>query len=326
MAARRSGTLRARQHIRYRRSDDWNWLGLHRCQFADRRCLGSCDVALHSVVIGGIRGHCEKTRMGPTPAIAHSLWHLPLFVRHRFARWSHLLVDVRSESATGCPIRKYHQMRPGAVAIAAVSRLAAIIALPILSPILLLTAAAVVIEDGLPVFFLHTRVGRNGRPFKIVKFRSMRSGQPGRQITAGGDARITRVGRFIRKYKLDELPQIWNLVTGDMSLIGPRPEAPAFVDMKDPKWRTILQATPGVTDLATLIYRNEEEILAGAADPEVMYRKKILPKKLALNEMYLQSRSLWSDAKLIMLTAWYSLRPVNFDPERVKKLICKDAI
>ena len=217
-------------------------------------------------------------------------------------------------------------MRAGAVAVDAVSRLAGILALPILSPLLLLTAAAVVIEDGFPVFFLHTRVGRNGRPFKIVKFRSMRNGQPGRQITAGGDVRITRVGRFIRKYKLDELPQIWNLIAGDMSLIGPRPEAPAFVDMKDPKWRTILQATPGVTDLATLIYRNEEQILAGAADPEVMYRKKILPKKLALNEMYLQSRSLWSDAKLIMLTAWYSLRPVNFDPERVKKLICKDAI
>ena len=217
-------------------------------------------------------------------------------------------------------------MRSGAVAIDAVSRLAGIVALPILSPILALTAAAVVIEDGFPVFFLHTRVGRNGRPFKIVKFRSMRNGQPGRQITAGGDSRITRVGRFIRKYKLDELPQIWNLVRGDMSLVGPRPEAPAFVDMEDPKWRTILKATPGVTDLATLIYRNEEEILAGATDPEVMYRKKILPNKLALNEMYLESRSLWSDAKLIMLTAWYSLRPSNFDPERVKKLICKDAI
>src|SRR5579883_1121990 len=181
------------------------------------------------------------------------------------------------------------------------------------TPLVAAAAAAIAIEDGFPVFFRQNRVGTGGRLFRLWKLRSMRQNKRGHSITAGGDARITRTGRVLRRYKLDELPQFWNVLRGDMSFIGPRPEVPEFVDAEDPSWRCVLSQRPGITDFATLVYRNEESLLAGCADPEQVYRERILPSKLALNIEYFNRRSLRSDLKLLVLTARYSLFPSDID-------------
>ncbi len=184
----------------------------------------------------------------------------------------------------------------------------------VLSPFLLLAGMAIVLEDGWPVFFRQQRVGRGGRLFQLFKFRSMRTCLPGRSITAGDDPRLTGVGRILRKYKVDEMPQLWNVVKGEMSLVGPRPEIPPFVNIDDPVWRAVLQFRPGITDLASLVYRNEEEILGSSSDPESYYRETVLPAKLALNLRYAQARSFRRDMKLILLTVRYSLFPSRFKP------------
>jgi lipopolysaccharide/colanic/teichoic acid biosynthesis glycosyltransferase len=164
-------------------------------------------------------------------------------------------------------------------------------------------------------------VGRHGKSFFLFKFRSMRSDPKGNRITSSGDSRITSVGKFLRKYKLDELPQLWNVLNGDMSLVGPRPEVAAFVDLTNPVWRRVLSVRPGITDLATLLYRNEEELLAGARDVEAEYRQNILPNKLAVNLEYLGVRNPWTDLKLVFLTIWYSLLPVRLNEERIRSLL-----
>jgi len=177
------------------------------------------------------------------------------------------------------------------------------LALVILSPVLLLIAVAVLLETGRPVLFRQTRVGRGGTTFALLKFRTMIIGAKGLAITARGDSRITRTGRFLRKYKLDELPQLWNVVRGDMSLVGPRPEVPEFVETHSPIWRSVLRVRPGITDPASIAYRNEEELLAQAPDPIPFYREQVLPAKLALNVAYLQKRTLWLDVRVILQTA-----------------------
>ena len=204
-------------------------------------------------------------------------------------------------------------------------RLVAFLALVALSPVLLVIACAVALEDGFPVLFRQTRMGRGARPFQILKFRSMTNGNSGTPLTARGDARITRVGRFLRRYKLDEIPQLWNLARGEMSLIGPRPEVPAFVNAADPLWRSVLSAKPGITCLATLVFRNEEELLAAAAQPERHYREILLPEKLRLNLEYLQRRDFWSDTKLLLLTLLLSLRPGLYDSHELKRLFIGEA-
>ncbi len=180
-------------------------------------------------------------------------------------------------------------------------------------------AFAVWLEDGAPILFRHVRVGRNGRKFTLLKFRSMRKGAAGPPITAGEDPRVTGVGRFLRRYKLDELPQLWNVVRGDMALVGPRPEAPEYVDANGPLWRAVLGLRPGITDLATLVYRNEEELLAGAPDPDRYYREVLLPAKLELNLRYAASRTPASDLRLLALTLRYSFLPSGFDPKRIER-------
>jgi len=197
-------------------------------------------------------------------------------------------------------------------------RAAGLAGLILFSPVLLAAAFAVWLEDGFPVLFRHTRIGRDQRPFSLLKFRSMRTGSKGAQITAKQDPRITRTGRILRKYKIDELPQLWNVLRGDMSLVGPRPEVPEYVDASDPVWESVLRFRPGITDLATLVYRNEEEILARSADPEQFYREVLLPSKLALNLRYLRSRSFTQDLKLLLLTARYSFFPAGFDPRAIE--------
>lgn len=200
-----------------------------------------------------------------------------------------------------------------------IDRAAAAAGLVFFAPVMLAAAAAVWLEDGLPVFFRQTRAGRDNRPFLLVKFRSMRKDAAGRKITALRDPRITVAGRVLRKYKLDELPQLWNVIRGDMSIVGPRPEVPDYVDAAAPQWRAVLRYRPGITDLATLIYRNEEEILAAAPDPDRYYREVLLPSKLALNLRYARSSSLWSDLKLILLTLRYSFVPAGFDPAAIER-------
>lgn len=198
-------------------------------------------------------------------------------------------------------------------------RTLAFFALVLLSPVLLVLAVGVLIESGSPALFRQERVGRNGRAFTLFKLRSMQNGKAGTAITAASDSRITPFGRILRKYKLDELPQLWNVLKGEMSLVGPRPELATYVDLEDTTWRTVLSVTPGLTDPATLLYRDEEKILAEVADVEQFYRERILPAKLALNIAYLKVRSPWLDLKVIGLTAWYSFFPRRFDAAIVRK-------
>src|SRR3982751_1443111 len=189
------------------------------------------------------------------------------------------------------------------------------------APSMALIALAVWLQDRGPVFYRQERVGRHGKTFTILKFRSMRMTNAGAAITSSGDDRIPPIGRMLRQYKLDELPQLWNVVRGDMSLIGPRPEVPRFVDEADPVWRAVHRVRPGITDLATLVYRDEERILAEFADPEAGYRDTVLPAKLALNLEYLERRTAVRDFKLLALTIRYSFAPNGFDADRVKDAI-----
>jgi lipopolysaccharide/colanic/teichoic acid biosynthesis glycosyltransferase len=198
--------------------------------------------------------------------------------------------------------------------------------LVLLSPILALIALTILLSDGPPVFFRQTRVGRHGRPFSIWKFRTMRTCVRGSAITAAGDPRITKIGAMLRHHKLDELPQLINVLTGDMSVVGPRPEMAEYVELDAPIWRKVLQARPGITDLATLLSRDEENILVAGSDLEALYREHVLPTKLALNVSYLRSRSFSQDIKLILLTIRYSLFPGEFDPDSIKKAFHADAL
>jgi lipopolysaccharide/colanic/teichoic acid biosynthesis glycosyltransferase len=196
-------------------------------------------------------------------------------------------------------------------------RLLAAAALAVCSPLLLAAAFCTILESGGPVLFRQTRIGRYLKPFTLYKLRSMRAGSGGVGITARGDPRVTRVGAFLRKYKIDELPQLWNVVLGHMRLIGPRPELPGYVDPRDRLWRVVLSERPGLTDLSSLVYRNEEELLAQSRDPDRTYRQEILPRKLALSAHYLETRDFASDCRLLLLTARYSFLPAGFEPNRI---------
>ena len=148
----------------------------------------------------------------------------------------------------------------------------------------------------------------------------MRPGSQGSVITAAGDDRVTKTGASLRKYKLDELPQLFNVLKGDMSLVGPRPEVPEYVLFEAPVWQAVLQVRPGMADLASLLYRNEEKILAASTDPDTLYRESVLPAKLLLSLEYLRRRSFRHDLRVILLAFRYSLFPEDFDPDRIKKI------
>ncbi len=181
---------------------------------------------------------------------------------------------------------------------------AAGLGLMILSPLFLVIAVLIKAHDGGPVFFRQVRVGRGGRLFRIFKFRTMvvNAEQMGAQLTTGKDPRITGIGRFLRKYKLDELPQLLNVVKGDMSLVGPRPEVPRYVAIFARDYKKILTVRPGITDYASLVYRNENELLDGADDPEKMYVKKVLPEKIKMNYRYIETMGFIVDIKIILST------------------------
>lgn len=203
----------------------------------------------------------------------------------------------------------------------AVERLLAAIALLLLSPFLAVVAAAIVIGNGRPVFFRQERLGKDGASFRIFKFRSMRANQSGTAITAEGDARITGLGRCLRRYKIDEIPQLWNVVRAEMQLIGPRPEVPAFVDPREPSWQAALSVLPGITDPATLMFRNEEELLARVQDPELYYRQILLPKKLRLSIGYHRSRTFRRDCMVLALTVLYSIAPGHWNQQHLKDFL-----
>lgn len=172
----------------------------------------------------------------------------------------------------------------------------------IASPLLALIALAVAGTSRGPVFFRQERIGRGFAPFRIVKFRTMFEGIDGPLVTSRGDRRVTPVGRLLRRTKLDELPQLWNVARGDMSLVGPRPEVRRYVEMFRADYEVILQARPGITDPASLKFRREELLLAAASDPEAKYVTEILPQKIAMAKEYVRTRSFAGDLVLILRT------------------------
>lgn len=178
------------------------------------------------------------------------------------------------------------------------------IGLLILSPLFLIVAIWVKLDSPGPVFYKQVRVGRNNKDFYLYKFRSMRVGSDKKGlITVGGrDPRVTRSGYYIRKYKLDEFPQLINVFKGDMSLVGPRPEVRKYVDLYTPEQMHVLDVRPGITDLASIRYRNENELLAKASAPEQYYRDVIMQDKLNINLEYVHNHSIWGDIKLIFKT------------------------
>jgi lipopolysaccharide/colanic/teichoic acid biosynthesis glycosyltransferase len=180
----------------------------------------------------------------------------------------------------------------------------AILGLIILLPIFLLIAALIRIDSKGPVFFLQQRIGKDGIPFLLFKFRTMHVGsEQGTAITVGNrDPRITRVGYYLRKIKLDEVPQLINVVKGEMSFVGPRPEVKKFVDLYTPEQRKVLEVVPGMTDYASILFRNENELLAGKSDPIVYYIEHIMPKKLQMNLEYVNDNNVWIDLKIIVRT------------------------
>ncbi len=176
----------------------------------------------------------------------------------------------------------------------------------VLSPVFLILAIWIKLDSKGPVFYRQVRVGRNNKDFKLFKFRSMRVGADKKGlITVGGhDPRVTRSGYYIRKYKLDEFPQLINVFIGDMSLVGPRPEVRKYVDMYTSEQMHVLDVRPGITSLASIRYRNENDILAAAEDPDKCYIEKVMPDKLAIDLEYVANHSFFYDIKLIFMTFW----------------------
>ena len=185
------------------------------------------------------------------------------------------------------------------------------LALFALTPLFVAISVAIVVDSGFPIFYRQTRVGRGFQLFSILKFRSMRANAGGPSLTVAGDTRITTVGAILRATKLDELPQLWNVIVGEMSLVGPRPEVPAYVKLFPDRYRNLLQMRPGITDPASIRFRHEEKILAASADPFQTYSEQILPLKLVLAEQYIENWSLSADLKLIFQT----LRAMKRDPQ-----------
>ena len=176
--------------------------------------------------------------------------------------------------------------------------------LVILSPLLLLISLGIAFNSRGGIFYLQSRVGRNNADFKLFKFRTMHpdSEKKGLLTVGGKDPRITGIGYYLRKYKLDELPQLLNVLLGNMSLVGPRPEVRRYVDLYDEDQKKVLAVKPGITDFASLEYFNENELLAKSSDPEQVYVTEIMPAKLALNKRYITEASLGTDLKIIFRT------------------------
>lgn len=173
----------------------------------------------------------------------------------------------------------------------------------ILFPLLIFISLAIKLGSSGPILFSQSRVGKDGKLFTLVKFRSMTVQQDSSSTaTARGDVRITKIGAFLRKYKLDELPELWNVVMGEMSLVGPRPDVPGYADSLKGTDRNMLKLRPGITGTASLKYANEEEILAAQEDPQKYNDEVIFPDKVIVNLEYYENQSLWLDIKIIFAT------------------------
>ncbi len=176
------------------------------------------------------------------------------------------------------------------------------------APMLAVVALLIKADSRGPILFRQKRVGQNGKPFTMLKFRTMGNFCNGSLITAANDTRVTKVGRFLRRSKIDELPELWNVLKGDMSFVGPRPEVPEFVDLDDPLWQEVLEHRPGITDPVTLRLRNEEHLLANVVDKELYYREVVQPYKLRGYARFVGDKSWKTDLRIIGRT----LRAIAF--------------
>ena len=180
---------------------------------------------------------------------------------------------------------------------------AALLGLLVLAPLFVAAAVWIKIDSRGPVFFRQQRVGKDGIPFNIIKFRTMHDDAHESLLTVGNDKRITQAGKFLRRHKLDEFPQLFNVVAGSMSLVGPRPEVPRYVDCYPPEVRSqVLSVAPGITDWASIYYKEENSLLSRAVNPEQAYLDNILPAKLKYNLRYVHERSFWNDIRIIFTT------------------------
>lgn len=186
-----------------------------------------------------------------------------------------------------------------------------ILGIIILSPFLVIISIIIILTSKGGSFYRQIRIGKDEKPFKLFKFRTMRVGSDKNiRITIGErDSRITGIGYYLRKYKMDELPQLFNVLIGDMSFVGPRPEVPEYVALYDTEQKTVLNVKPGITDFASIVYSGENELLANAENPEELYIKKVMPAKLKLNLRYIKEMSLSTDIKVILKTLGKILRP-----------------
>lgn len=186
---------------------------------------------------------------------------------------------------------------------------ASLVGIVILSPMFLAIALWIKLDSRGPVFFRQQRVGKDGELFDIIKFRSMTDDSHDSLLTLGHDRRITKAGKFLRRHKLDEFPQLFNVVAGTMSLVGPRPEVPRYVDCYPPDVReVVLSVRPGITDWASIYYKEENSLLNRATNPEQAYLDTILPAKLKYNLRYVNERSFWNDIQIIFTTLGALLR------------------
>jgi lipopolysaccharide/colanic/teichoic acid biosynthesis glycosyltransferase len=180
---------------------------------------------------------------------------------------------------------------------------AALLGVLILTPLFIAVAIWIKSDSRGPVFFLQQRVGKDGQLFNIIKFRTMYDDAYESALTIGNDRRITPAGKFLRRHKLDEFPQLFNVIAGSMSLVGPRPEVPRYVDCYPPDVRTeVLSVTPGITDWASIYYKEENSLLSRSANPEQAYLDTVLPAKLKYNLRYVHERSFWNDIRIIFTT------------------------
>ena len=181
---------------------------------------------------------------------------------------------------------------------------ASFLGLILLSPFLITISFLIILTMPGPILFRQQRVGKNRKLFKLNKFRSMsvKKGSEKGHFDIGDKSRITKLGRILRKFKLDELPQLFNVLVGDMSLVGPRPEVQKWTEIYPEKWDIVLKVKPGITDNASIFFRNEEEILANSCSPEKTYELELLPKKLDYYINYVNNNSFWGDIKIIFRT------------------------
>ncbi len=201
------------------------------------------------------------------------------------------------------------------------------IGLLLLQPLFVATAIMIKVDSTGPIFFRQERIGKNFRRFMIYKFRTMvvNAEKKGLRITSGGDRRVTKVGRMLRKFKIDELPQLFNVLKGDMSLVGPRPEVEEYVTLYEKDYREILKRRPGITDVSSIIFREEEAFLNNQVDPEGYYKKILLPEKIRLAKEYIEKSSFLYDLKLVLNTLHRIFYPPDVSRDGYRQKIIQDS-